>query len=277
MENYINNMENNMVNLFLDGKHLPIVMECNIITASEDFFHRNRIADFNVLIYVTDGIMYVTEDGQDYEIHAGEMLFLKNGIQHFGKQKTLRGTRWFYAHFLLDEGRHSTITDDSLIIPKKVSGLFSSKSEDFIFELCKIFNSNEPMKTMYSNGLLYQLLLEISSETMDDCKTLSDQICDYLETQMCMNFSKRKLEEQFCLSYSHLAATFKNEKGQSMGQFHNELRMKKACQLLRSTLLSVSEIAEQLGFSDVLYFSKKFHSYSGMSPSNYRKQIQRLY
>ena len=63
----------------------------------------------------------------------------------------------------------------------------------------------------------------------------------------------------------------------SMGQYHNNLRIKKACMLLQSTLLSVGEIANRLGFSDVLYFSKKFHVYSGLSPSDYRKQAQMRY
>ncbi len=40
----------------------------------------DRIADFNVTIYVTEGVMYVTEKGWDYEIDAGEMLLIKTGF-----------------------------------------------------------------------------------------------------------------------------------------------------------------------------------------------------
>ena len=50
----------------------------------------------------------------------------------------------------------------------------------------------------------------------------------------------------------------------------NAARMKRACHLLRSTLMSV-------GFSDMLYFSKKFRAYTGVSPTDYRKQIQKKY
>lgn len=60
-----------------------------------------------------------------------------------------------------------------------------------------------------------------------------------------------------------------------MGQYHNAARMKRACHLLRSTLMSVGETADSLGFSDMLYFSKKFRAYTGVSPTDYRKQIQK--
>lgn len=53
--------------------------------------------------------------------------------------------------------------------------------------------------------------------------------------------------------------------------------MKRACHLLRSTLMSVGETADALGFSDMLYFSKKFRAYTGVSPTDYRKQIQKKY
>ena len=74
-----------------------------------------------------------------------------------------------------------------------------------------------------------------------------------------------------------MAAEFRKEKGMSMGQYHNCARMKKACHLLRSTLLPVGEIAEMLGFSDMLYFSKKFRVFTGVSPTDYRKQAQKDY
>ena len=53
--------------------------------------------------------------------------------------------------------------------------------------------------------------------------------------------------------------------------------MQKAGSLLRSMLLTCGEVADRLGFSDVLYFSKKFRSFFGVSPTEYRKQSQKKY
>ena len=110
-------MENSTVHISVSELGLPFVSDCDILTTSEDFYHMDRTADFHVLIYVTDGTMYVTENGQDYEIAAGEILFLKSGFRHFGRYETLRGTRWFYAHFYLPEATPNCET--ALLLPKK--------------------------------------------------------------------------------------------------------------------------------------------------------------
>ena len=80
MDIFRDNMENSTANILLDGLHLPDLLDCDILTASENFFHMDRRADFNVLICVTDGAMYVTENGRDYEIPAGGLLFLRSGV-----------------------------------------------------------------------------------------------------------------------------------------------------------------------------------------------------
>ena len=93
-------MENSIEYISICEQSLPLVSDCDILTASEDFFHMDRTADFSVMIYVTDGTMYVTKNEQDYEISAGKNFFLKSGIRHFGKHETLRGTRCFMHIFI---------------------------------------------------------------------------------------------------------------------------------------------------------------------------------
>lgn len=275
MEKYIDYMENNIDKIMIDDCALPIVSDCDILTAAESFYHMDRVAEFSVLIYVTDGIMYVTENGQDHTISAGEMLFLKRGLRHFGKYETQRGTRWIYAHFYLPEDNE--IAENALILPKKISCLSGSIIEEKLYKLCDYFHSSDQMKSLRKNALFYEILLDIATERQPENEMLSDRICAYLDMQTDKDFSKKLIEKRFFMSYSHLAAVFRKEKGISMGQYHNAVRMNKACHLLRSTLMSIGEIAYNLGFSDMLYFSRKFHAYCGVSPTDYRKQAQNKY
>lgn len=275
MEKYIYYMENNIARISIDELSLPSVSDCDILTASDSFYHMDRTADFNVLIYVTDGVMYVTEEGQDYEIVSGEMLFLKSGLRHYGSYETPRGTSWIYVHFSLPANNESC--ENAMLLPKKIYAPTGSVLEEKLRKLCDYFHSSEPMKRLRKNALFYDILLDIPAEQQPKNESVSDKICAYLDTQTDKDFSKELIENRFFMSYSHLAARFRNEKGITMGQYHNNARMRRACHLLRSTLISVGEIAYSLGFSDMLYFSKKFHAYSGASPTNYRKQAQRKY
>lgn len=274
MEKYIYYMENNIADIMIDETHLPLVADCNILSASESFCHMDRTAQFNVLILVTDGAMYVTENGVDYEITAGELLFLKSGLRHFGKYETLRGTRWVYVHFYLpDEGNEF----EKVAVPKKSVGLSGTLTEEKLYTLCNTFHSAQRIQRLRSNALFYDILLDLCSERQLKDESISDQICAFLDNQTDKNFSKELISSHFYLSYSRLAAEFKKEKGVSMGEYHNAARMKRACQLLRSTLMTVGEAADTLGFSDMLYFSKKFRAFVGLSPTEYRKLIQNRY
>ena len=57
--------------------------------------------------------------------------------------------------------------------------------------------------------------------------------------------------------------------------FLRHVRLQKAQQLLANSSLNVSEIAYTVGFSDPKYFSKIFRKELGVSPTEYRAQMQK--
>lgn len=90
-----------MNQLVLNNLTMPILDYCDCCIALTPFFHGDRILDFDVLIYVTAGTIYVTEETSDYAVNAGELLFLKSNVHHFGKYEIPRHTKWHFAHFHL--------------------------------------------------------------------------------------------------------------------------------------------------------------------------------
>ena len=73
-------------------------------------------------------------------------------------------------------------------------------------------------------------------------------------------------------SRAWLTRKFKEEMGQSFGEFQSYLRTQEAKRLLRYTDISLSEIAGMLGFSSQAYFHSFFKKAVGMTPSEFRKQ-----
>ena len=312
MDIFRDNMENSTANILLDGLHLPDLLDCDILTASENFFHMDRTADFNVLICVTDGAMYVTEDGRDYEIPAGGLLFLRSGLRHYGRRETPRGTRWFYAHFRLPGPPHApfaeaaaetgtganaagaggaapTQTPDgaflraaspaedmtpALMLPKQCA--LPAGAIEQMERLCALLRGSSPLHRLRAGALFYELLLRIGEGQPEEPRPI-DAVCAYLTEHAREPFNKERTAANFLMSYSRLAALFKEEKGIPMGEYHNRARMEEACRLLRSTLLPVGEVADRLGFADPLYFSKKFRAFAGLSPAAYRRLSQQKY
>ena len=73
-----------MNEIILSTASQPVVCACDFLAAYEPFCHIDRILEFNDLLYVVEGVMYVSEEGTDYEINEGEMLFLKHHKRHYG-------------------------------------------------------------------------------------------------------------------------------------------------------------------------------------------------
>jgi AraC-like DNA-binding protein/DNA-binding NarL/FixJ family response regulator len=78
------------------------------------------------------------------------------------------------------------------------------------------------------------------------------------------------LSQNLLISPSYLCSIFKKIKGISVNQYINQTRLKKARELLTDTGLTLTEIAERVGYNDLFYFSKVFKRHFGVSPSAYK-------
>ena len=165
MEKSSDYMENIIALVSVDEKTLPLVSDCDILTATDSFYHMDRMADFNVMILVTDGVMYVSENDIDYEIRAGELLFLKNGLRHFGKIETLRGTRWIYVHFSLPDEKGT----ERVYLPKKTCGLAAVLSRKSFICCAKPFTARK-YKVLYDKpvSMIGSMCVRIRRHVGDD-------------------------------------------------------------------------------------------------------------
>lgn len=71
------------------------------------------------------------------------------------------------------------------------------------------------------------------------------------------------------MSPTKLKRLFKQIFGDSIFSYYQEFRMKEASRLLKAGKLSVSDVGNQLGFTNLSHFSKVFKSHLGMNPKKY--------
>ena len=262
----------------LSNDQLPRAEGCGLLATAEGFIHADRNLPFHVLIYVLEGTIYVTEDGVDYAVGPGQLLFLKSELRHFGRQMIPRGTRWYYVHFSLPQPVHEVTENQEqwLFLPKMLSHLSGSSLEMELAAFVEASRSREETSRWYRNQQLFVLLSHIAhyARPKQTAPELADRIAAYLSRHACQPFAAKELEKAFFLSYKHMAAVFHKRMGMTMQAYHQRLRMEEGARLLRETLLPVGEVSEKLGFSDQLYFSRCFHRFAGISPTGYRRQIK---
>jgi signal transduction histidine kinase/ligand-binding sensor domain-containing protein/DNA-binding response OmpR family regulator len=88
------------------------------------------------------------------------------------------------------------------------------------------------------------------------------------------HFSAQWLFQEMGMSRSVFFRRIKGITGQSVIEFINDVRMKKAAQLLRTGSLRVAEVCELVGLEDPRYFRKAFQQLHGLTPSAYLKKHQ---
>lgn len=76
------------------------------------------------------------------------------------------------------------------------------------------------------------------------------------------------------LSEGECSRFFKKQLNQSPFSYLNEYRIKKSCDSLVETDLSISEIAVQSGFNSFSYYSRRFYEMMQCTPAEYRKKIR---
>ena len=101
--------------------------------------------------------------------------------------------------------------------------------------------------------------------------TLKLQINHALQQRRPVAPSIRELAAELGMSASNLRTRFRASCGVSLGKHMRELRLERACGLLRMTSVRISEISEQCGFSSLFSFSRTFRVRHGVSPKAYRE------
>lgn len=90
----------------------------------------------------------------------------------------------------------------------------------------------------------------------------------YKEPSLSLN----SISEYLHINSCYLSDCFKKETGMKLKKLITHVRIQSACYLLRSTTLSVNDIANEVGYRNSNYFSTSFKQETGLSPNEFREQ-----
>lgn len=111
---------------------------------------------------------------------------------------------------------------------------------------------------------------EITFKNLSSIEKLT-KILTYIDAHIERNITIHELAEIAYMHPNYFIRLFKQQIGVPPIQYITRKKITKAKELLRSTQRSVGEIAHDLGFSDLYYFSKQFKKNVGLSPSEFRQ------
>ena len=92
----------------------------------------------------------------------------------------------------------------------------------------------------------------------------------YIEENLDNDFDIANLCSELSIGRTKLYELFKKETNMGVSEYLRRRRVHKAKKLLKTTDLSIAQIAESVGFSDYNYFSRVYKKVYGKSPRSYR-------
>lgn len=99
---------------------------------------------------------------------------------------------------------------------------------------------------------------------------------DYIEQNYAERISVTQLAEILCLSPDRLGHLFRDGVGQAPLQYINEIRLRKAMNLLKTEEHTVTDVGQAVGFFDYNHFGRLFRRRYGCTPNQVRQSKEKI-
>src|SRR5690606_24418071 len=97
----------------------------------------------------------------------------------------------------------------------------------------------------------------------DKDKIVVDAARQYLESRLAHPPAMAQVARAVHVSEKRLARAFRSQLGMTVAEFVRQERLRSAIRLLQETALSVTQIAEELGYSSPANFATAFRAHTG--------------
>lgn len=134
-------------------------------------------------------------------------------------------------------------------------------------------------KERISNADSYEALREIVLESVENLRNTGDSragiymnsAVDYMKKNYRGNCSLEAVARHVGLNPDYFSRLFKSHMKKTFNTCLTEIRMEAAKRLLAAGEKSIGQIAEEVGYQNIAYFSKVFKKYTGSTPFHYKK------
>ncbi len=112
--------------------------------------------------------------------------------------------------------------------------------------------------------------------SLRDYSPLVQKVINHINLNMDSQLSLKNLAAMCYISPSYLSNLFKQETGQTLTDYINTQRVRRAAQRLTTGNDGIAAVAEQVGILDVNYFTKIFKKVMGVTPTQYRREHREM-
>ena len=271
--------------------NIPVTYETKDITGTDNTQELLHYQNSVELIYVKNGNIHCHVNNSDFPLEKGDICFINEEMLHRvyceNEQSAdlevlstcpsvFTASRSIYEQYILPVIQDPDFThirsDHNTAAAKSVSHLLEEINEmiadkpdgyelDVLGLVCMIF------RRLY---LIHENQTE--KEPMDTDAMIQRKMTAYIYDHYSEKISLNDIAGSAGVSRSKAAQLFQKYADTTPVAFLNQFRLETSVDLLRTTSLSIGEIAFRCGFNEQSYFNRQFVKTYGVTPATYRKQ-----
>ncbi len=251
-----------------------------------DNMHFHNLIEIGYCHY-GEGDLVIEEDR--YRFGTGMVSCIPANFLHVTKSDANVMAFWEYlyinpVHILSQQGR--TEQEIKSIIDAVNSRAFFIKVEEnpmLVTLIRSVFEEMENKSIYYREcvgGIVYSMLFEIArfngrgsefAYGKNNSLQLENAIV-YVEKNYPNNFKIADLANECHMSETHFRRVFQEKMNMTPVEYVNFVRVKKACELIDKTDISMEDVAEKVGFITPSTFNRNFRRIIGTSPYQWKKR-----
>ncbi len=236
--------------------------------------------DFHDLSYVISGKTYLIANGKEWEVKAGDLIYLPPGSFRDGRSAGCE-VELFPMNFTLSRIEVQDAKGE-ILVPRQmverlpfetVTGIGIHPEIIALFQdLWHVWLQRQPgyklMTRAYTELLISKLLeLAVYRNPLRAADPRIQRLIHYITEHYADPLRLDDMAEMLHLTPVYLSTLFHQNMGVTLKKYINTLRINNAAGLLKSGMCNVTEAAEASGFADAAHFSRTFSRIKGYNPS----------
>lgn len=246
----------------------------------KSFYFAGEKHDFWEITYVDQGELLTLIDGKEYVLTQGDFIFYGPNEYHTQKNNTSSPLSFLTISFEMLFHDNSIFRNrifncnydlkillEDILKEKDYNGNYSADLiicylKEFMIKLIRFITNKNSLKQLQS------------SMQMNTNNALVNVTLDYIYSHINEKITINHLAEKVSISSSYLSRIFKDIMGFTIIEYINNYRLEKSKEYIKKTELTLTQIAEILGFNSIHYFSKQFKNKYEISPLEYSKSLK---
>lgn len=230
---------------------------------------------YNTFLYLNDcEAEYTSKNGEVVKAQSGSIIYTPYGseynVRFYGFNS--KNSCTIGVNLILQSSQKTNfILSDNILLFNDINGNYKT-----LFDQMNRYNSAPLVCKGKIKSITYDFLFHLSEDAREDIRDKYMMISkgiDYLENDVKQELQISEIAELCNVSEVYFRKLFKEYSGITPSEYRMRTKMHKVKAFLRTTNLTIAEIAERLNFADASYLIKQFRELEGETPLEYKKRV----